>query len=221
MKHPLFDYPAQAAVGRVLPKSKIYDAGKPRPAVKERFVQEVGQISWAYKLAPETIHVPETPEVTEMQVFSIALRTGTLHHDVLRVIDRSIRHPILFELEYDGQCKVVAAYKRPSEADFGKWVCTGYVESAWLPAETARSPLPISRNLSVLYEQLLIQLLPYPALPGEPLRAQFERMELIKTKEREIAQCEARLRKERQFNRKVPINAALRKLKKELQELRS
>ncbi|MDX9868894.1 MAG: hypothetical protein RBT78_13325, partial [Kiritimatiellia bacterium] len=38
-------------------------------------------------------------------------------------------------------------------------------------------------------------------------------------KQRELERCEARLRKEKQFNRKVAINAELRDLKQELKNL--
>ena len=44
-------------------------------------------------------------------------------------------------------------------------------------------------------------------------------MERICLKQRELERCEARLRKEKQFNRKVAINAELRDLKQELENL--
>jgi len=39
-------------------------------------------------------------------------------------------------------------------------------------------------------------------------------MIMIRAQERDIERCETRLRKEKQFNRKVEINAELRELKK-------
>ena len=62
-------------------------------------------------------------------------------------------------------------------------------------------------------------LMPYPARPGEDLQKRVERMELICLKQRELDRCEARLRKEKQFNRKVSINAELRDLKQKLEGL--
>lgn len=44
-----------------------------------------------------------------------------------------------------------------------------------------------------------------------------EWMERIRLKQRELARCEARLRQEKQFNRKVAISAELRDLKQELE----
>ena len=41
----------------------------------------------------------------------------------------------------------------------------------------------------------------------------------MKIKEQELVKLEARLKREKQFNRKVGINAEIRNLKKEIEEL--
>jgi hypothetical protein len=61
--------------------------------------------------------------------------------------------------------------------------------------------------------------MPYATRPGEKLSIMVARMEQILLKQREIERYEAKLRKEKQFNRKVLINAELRKLKQELESL--
>ncbi len=86
----LFAYPQKAAYGRVLPKTKIYQYAGASTAIKDLFVRQVDQIAWAYKLAPETINIPATKAVPEIQIFTIALKTGELKQDVLRCIDKAI-----------------------------------------------------------------------------------------------------------------------------------
>lgn len=215
----LFDYPQSAAFGRVLPKNKIYEHASPTAAVKELFVRQVEQIVWQYKLAPETINLKPSRAVPEIQIFRIVLRTGELKHDVLHCIDRAIPFPILFELRYEDQIQTIAAFKRPSDADSSKWVVNGYFESSWLPSETSRTPLPVVLDFTALYAHLLTPLMPYPARPGEGLQDHVERMEQIHTKQRELEKCQDRLLKEKQFNRKVAINAKFRALKKDLETL--
>jgi hypothetical protein len=218
--HPsLFSFPESAAFEKVLPKNKIYEHGSPSAAVKQLFVRQVEQITWQFKLAPETVNLKGTPSVPEIQIFSITLKTGELKYDVLQCIDRAIPFPILFELNYEGQIKAIAAYKRPSEADSSKWVVGDYFETAWLPSDTPRTPLPLVLDLEGLYAHLLNPLLPFPARPAEDLQARVERMELIRSRQRELEKCEARLRREKQFNRKVTINAELRTVKQELENL--
>lgn len=215
----LFAYPKAAQFGRVLPKSKIYDQAKPGPKLRQLFVDQVGQISWQYKLAPETINLPATVAVPEIQVFRLVLKQGTIHDDVLRCIDQAIPYPLLFELQDDEQLKVMAAYKRPSEADSGKWVVSDYFASDWMSVDTGRRALPVVLDMAALYERLLAPLLPYAAQPGETLVAYIERLEQICAKQRALAQCQSRLLKEKQFNRKVAINAEVRVLNQASSEL--
>lgn len=215
----LIAYPKQTAVGRVLPKSKIYEHGGVNTRLKEMFVQQVEQIVWAFKLAPETLHLPERPGVPEIQIFSIQLKTPELHRDVLRCIDGAISFPIVFELVFDDRTQVIAAYKRPNEADNNHWVISDYFASEWVPTECERTAMPIALHLGGLYEQLLQRLIPLQARPQETLAELVARIEQAQAKQRQIDKVASRLAKEKQFNRKVEINATLRKLSKELQEL--
>src|SRR6266850_124197 len=127
MKGRLFEYPPKAAFGRVLPKSKVFAFGKVTRRLRDLFATEINKIVWRFKLAPETINLPAGPGVTEIQVFAVDLKSGVkeLTEDVLYCIDAAIGFPIIFEVTASGgkgdRVKVVAAYKRPSEADSSKW----------------------------------------------------------------------------------------------------
>jgi Domain of unknown function (DUF4391) len=214
-----FTFPKSAAFGRVLPKSKIYDHADITAATKAHFVSQVDQIVWAFKLAPETINLTPTKSVAEIQVFKIALKTGELSPEVLRAIDRAIPYPIIFELHIGGRLKTIAAYKRPSEADSAKWVVSDYFESEWAVDDSARATLPVALNLGGLYEKLLAPLLPHAALDGESLGEHVTRLEQVRAREREVDKIKARLSREKQFNRRVEINAELRDVNSELQQL--
>ena len=213
----LFAYPTNAAVGRVLPKSKIYERSQPTTAVKELFVRQIEQIVWQYKLAPETINVQGTTIVPEIQIFRITLKTGELKPEALRCIDQAIPFPLVFELCHEGKVKSIAAYKRPSAADAAN--ISPYFAADWLPEDTPRHPLPVVFDLETLYAQLLAPLLPYPPRQGESLQAQVDRMDQIGQLQRELERCEVRLAKEKQFNRKVAMNAEKRELNGQLKDL--
>ncbi len=216
----LIAYPKQAAFGRVLPKNKIYEHGGANTRLKDLFVKQVEQVIWQYKLAPETLRLPVRPGVPEIQIFSIQLKTPELHADVLRCIDGAIPFPIVFELTFDGRTQVVAAYKRPNEADASRWVLSDYFASDWLPMDSERTAMPVALHLGGLYEQLLHRLIPLSARPQETLAELVARVDQAQAKQRELDKTTARLAKEKQFNRKVEINAELRKLRTELNGLK-
>ena len=220
----LIAYPKQAAFGRTLPKNKIYEHSGANTRLKNLFVAQVEQVIWQYKLAPETINLPARPSVPEIQIFSVQLKTSELHEDVLRCIDGAVQFPIIFELHQgqgdQAQTRVVAAYKRPSEADASRWVLTDYFATDWLPSTSPRASMPLALDMAALYEALLYRLIPLPARPQEPLADLVARVEKAQIKQRELDKTTTRLAKEKQFNRKVEINAELRKLKTELEGLK-
>ena len=209
-------YPKQATFGRTLPKSKIYEHSAVTAGVRELFVRQVEQIVWQYKLAPETINLPAKPGVPEIQVFAIQLKTPELNLNVLRCIDGAVQFPIIFELNFDGKTQVVAAYKRPSESDTSQWILSDYFATEWLPSDIERAAMPLALDLGGLYEQVLHRLIPAPARPQERLADLVARVELVAAKQREVEKAASKLAKEKQFNRKVEINAELRKLKSAL-----
>ena len=226
MTHPttaraLYAWPAQAAVNRPVPKTKIYAHAKPSAALRALFVEQIDSITWAYKLAPESINLPAKPDVPEIEVFEIALKLPDVSHSVLRCIDKAIPFPILFILRHDGKSRPIAAYKRPSDAASGQWVLGDYHAAPWQPDDLPRYGLPVALDLHGLYEQLLRQHLAAPARVGESLRDQLDRLAQLHAKQAAADKLESRLALEKQFNRKVEINAQLRTIRSELHALAS
>lgn len=217
----LFDYPKQAEFGRIVAKNKIYDRVKPSRKIQDAFVSQVGKIIWQYKLAPKTTNLSETSRVKEIEVFEVVSKTDSLDTNILRCIDKAIAHPIIFHLTYADKIKVIATYKRPSEADASKWVIGDeYFETDWLPENSERQKLPVVLNLSGLYEHILRELIPLQAREGENLERQIERMGLVIAKDKAYEKLEARMNREKQYNRKVEMNRTLNELKTEIGSLK-
>lgn len=217
----MFAYPKQAKVDRVLPKNKLYANAKVSAALKRKFVERIDKIVWEYKLSPETINLPAKKSAPEIEVFTVHLRDEEIGEDVLRSIDNAIPFPIIFELVCGTRIKTKAAFKRPSEADSSKWVTEVYFESAWLGIDEPRKELPTALDLGVLYEKIINSLMTVPKNDGEEIRAYIERLAEIQQKQKEAEKLESRIKKEKQFNRKVELNAELRKLRNEIAEITS
>jgi hypothetical protein len=214
-----FVYPIGAAFGRVVPKSKIYEHAGANTALKDLFVREVDQIVWRFKLAPETTNLDATSAVPEVQVLGISLKTGKLDEAVLRAIDKAIPFPLIFELTWRGKRRATAAFKRPSEADGAKWVISEYFATQWVPEDAPRQSLPVALDLGALYEYLLSAMMPASTQTSEDIQTRVDRLEAIRTKTRNMERIKARLAREKQFNKRVAINAELRAAKQELERL--
>ncbi|MCP4306932.1 MAG: DUF4391 domain-containing protein [bacterium] len=206
----LYRWPPAARFGRVVPKTKFYEHGTVSARVRQKFVAEVQRITWAYKLADETIHLRGHEAVPEIQVFVVDAKGDDVSDDVLAAIDRAVPLPIVFEINRDqggqSQTRMVACHKQLGGPKSKR---SGYFSNHWLPAETKRSPLPSALDLASLYSGLLTPILPISVRAGERLSEATERVGQARKMEREIATLERRLRAEPQLNRKVELRREL------------
>lgn len=215
----MFAFPEKASFGKAVPKTLIYAQARPSKKVKALFVSQVEEIIWAYKLSPETLNLPAKGGYSEIQIFEIHLRTGKLDSAVLTAIDKAVPYPIIFRLLYKKRIQVVAAYKRPAADGTQNWVIDGQFETGWLDAGAEGSPLPVALNIKALYEQMMLPIIGKEPRPDEALGDLVQRLDLIRKKEREIQQLQSRLKRSKQFNRKVEINAEIRTLSAELDKI--
>lgn len=111
-KCSLISFPNHSRYGRTIPKNKIYEKGAVSRRLRDLFVQQVDEIIWQSKLSSETVNLPASANVQEIQIFKILSRTPDLTVEVLKCIDNIIQFPIIFEIEYSGKIKVMASYKR-------------------------------------------------------------------------------------------------------------
>lgn len=216
MVDALYRWPANAAFGRAIPKSRFYEHGSVRTALREKFVSDIQRITWAYKLADSTIRLQGSKAVPEIQVFTIDTKGADVTDDVLAAIDKSVRFPVIFEVASTDRIRMVAAQKILGGASprIGSYFTTG-----WQPADTPRQPMPTAVDLPSLYEALLAGLLPTKPRAGETVSEATGRMNTARKLQREIAALEKKLRNEPQLNRKIELRRQLQDREAALAEL--
>lgn len=212
----LYRWPPNAAFGRSVPKTKFYEHGTVRTALREKFVDDIQRITWAYKLAEDTIRLRGTAKVPEIQVFTIETKSADVSDEVLAAIDKAVHFPIIFEVAGTERVRMAAAQKTLG----GKAPRIGtYFATDWQPADAARRPLPTALDLPSLYEALLASLLPVVARVGETVSEATDRLDRARKLQREIAALEKKLRGEPQLNRKIDLRRQLKERETALAEL--
>ncbi len=213
----VYKFPDSARFGKVVPKTRICEKAKSPTKLKRLFAEQIDKIIWSYKLSPETINIPASDSVKEIQVFTIELKTENPDNALLAAIDRAVPSPIIFILGYGGKIRYAAAYKRPSLADANKWVVSDYCETEWIDMANSRQvELPIALNMGALYEALLRNFIQLPGNPEEGVEELIARVERLNALRREVAKLKNKRDKTRQFNRKVEINAQIKRLEGEV-----
>jgi hypothetical protein len=206
----LFAWQKQAELGRKLNKERFYAGVRNNRKLKELFTEQVARVTWRYKLASNTLNIPATAEVPEIEVIQIDVSGSELDPAVLIAIDKAIPNPTIHEIHCGSKVQQTAAFKRASEADSKGWVISHYITSPLQPSDVVRQSLPQSLNLGILYASLLRSMIDVPALDGESLRAHVERHGEILALRREAERVAKKMNTEKQLNRKVELNSRLR-----------
>ncbi|OBA94696.1 hypothetical protein A5668_09015 [Mycolicibacterium fortuitum] len=214
----LYRWPTAAKFGRVVPKNKFYEHGSISVALREKFVEEIQRITWAYKLAETTINLPGSKDIPEIQVFQIEAKGFDVSEAVLASIDKTVRTPIIFEIvRTDGQVRMTATHKQTGS---GAPKLGAYYTTGWHPEDAERQPLPTTITVPALYTALLQPLSGISTRPGEELSEVSARLDATRKLQREIAALERKLRTEPQLNRKVELRRTLKKKQSELEQQR-
>jgi len=221
--HGLYRYPEKAKFGKIIPKAKIYEHAKLKPAQKAKFVELIQQIRWAYKLASHTTNLPVTNEVKEIQILRIRITRRELPDDILYLIDSAIPSMVIFELINSGLIRVKTAPKMRKTERTRRAPISIYFASDWMDMESKRSDLPQAINLGNLYDKLLNGLLNPEACSDKEVPKSSSQLAVyqkeIRAKETEITKIKQKLRRTRQFNKKQEINSMLKKAKSDLERL--
>lgn len=221
MTDVLYRWPPAAEFNRRVPKDRFYGRGTANAAVKDRFVEEVARITWAYKLATATINLPDSRNVPEIQVFEVAAKAEDVSDQVLAAIDKAIPSPILFEVirDHDGrrETRLVAANK---QLGHGAPKISGYFTTGWLPPDTERQRLPTAITLPDLYSALLTPLTDVQIRSGEDMEDVADRLRTVSRLERQVKTLERKIRTEKQLNRRVELNRSLKITRAELDKQR-
>lgn len=217
----LYRWPEAAKFGRRIPKEKFYEQGTVSTSTRERFVTEVARITWAYKLAEGTIHLPDNGSVPEIQVFHIDAKDSDVSENVLAAIDKAIPSPIIFELTRstsgDEQVRMVAAHKQPGS---NSPKISQYFSTGWVVADVERQPLPAAISLPALYAALLEPLIEIEMRPGEAMSEVADRLKVVGKLECEIAALRRKIKNEKQLNRKIELRNVLISKESELEQQR-
>ena len=141
---------------------------------------------------------------------------------MLKQIDREIPYHILFVLEYDGKYKAVIGYKESAGSGKAAFKVDRYYQTEWL----LETELPMhldGLNIDAVYENFVREIAGdtlQAATPQESLKESVARNDRRDALQKQINKLQAKIRKKKQLNnRHMEMNAELKKLRRELEEL--
>ena len=216
----MLSLPTTTEFNRRIPKQKFYENLTISPTLKKSFVDQIKVIFWRNKIASTTMNLAPGESVTEIEIFEIKLNDQNLDEAVLRQIDKEIPYHIVFLLEHEGKYQAWTAYKEATASGNNAFKVGTYYHTKWMDEE--KLPLKIDGlNIDKVYENYVRQIAGN-CLKGESnesLKESVERSAKRQQLEKEIEQLRIKIRKEKQLNKQIQLNAELKKIKKEMEVL--
>lgn len=204
--------PKSTEFNKRIPKQKFYENLSVTPAMKTAFTEQIKSIYWRNKLATTTLNLAPSELVTELEVFEIRLTSPELDENILRLIDREIPYHILFLLEYDGKYQVVIGYKEAAGSGKAAFKVDCYYRTEWLTEEELSLHLE-GLTIDAVYENFIRQIAGDRLIGGEnaTLKECVEQQKQREQIEKRIAVLEAKMKREKQLNRKMELKAEIKK----------
>lgn len=215
----MLNLPKTTEFNRRIPKQKFYENLSVTPALKRVFINQIRSIYWRNKLSPETVNLAKGDAVTELEVFEIQLNQPSLDEAVLHLIDKEIPYHILFLLTYEDKLQAWIGYKEAASGA-AAFKVDRYYHTDWLDADELSLSMS-GLNMDAVYEGFVRQIGgdALQTSDDESLKESVARDARRRQLEKQIAVLEAKVRREKQMNKQVQLNAELKKLRKELEEL--
>ena len=216
----MINLPKSTEFNKRIPKQKFYEKLNVTPALKRSFIDQIKTVIWRNKIAESTINIAPGKTVTEIEIFEIQLNSSELDTDVLKLIDKEIPYHIVFILSYEGKYQAWTAYKEETVSGNSAFKVDTYYHTEWLEEEN----LPLKADgldIDMVYENFVRQIAgdALKNVNDESLKESVEREKKREQLKKQIAALEAKIRKEKQFNKQVEMNGRLKKLRKELEYL--
>ena len=215
----ILHYPQSTIVSRVVPKTMFYKFMEVNPRMKSRFVNDVVNITWLYKLSASTLNVTDTEEMKEIEVFVVNLKQPDCPTDLFTFIDTNMPHHIVFVLVHDKSAMLLINYKQWKDETHTSFKITQAFASPWMPL----SDLELSvqgQSLPRIYDNFVAQVSGIGEHKAGSMADIVALRKQIATAEAELQSLQKRMRREPQLDRQLAMNKQVKAKRKELDNLK-
>lgn len=216
----ILKYPQSTIVNRIVPKTMFYKFMEVNPRVKLRFVNDVVNITWLYKLSASSLNVTDTEEMKEIEVFVVNLKQPDCPTDLFTFIDTNMPHHIVFVLVHDDSAMLLINYKDWTDNTHTKFSILQAFASPWMPMADLELTVQ-GQSLPRIYDNFVAQVSGIGEHKAGEMADIVALKKQIVTAETELESLQKKMRKEPQLDRQLAMNKQVKAKRKELTELRS
>lgn len=190
-------------VNKIIPKKIFLEKLNISPVLKQEFIHKIERIYWKYKISENTINVPKTIDIEEIEIFEIILKEKDNCQNIIKIITKNIQYPILFKICYNDEVQYAIKYNE--DIYFSNW----------------NEEIEFNFNgidLNIVYENIIRSVTNISKLNNN-IDDELEKSKKLKEIQKEIERLESKMKAEKQFNKKVELNKKIIELKCKLEQI--
>ncbi len=192
--------PVGTEISRTLPKKSFFAKCGLGAPDRQRFDDEIRQMFFVNEISPATVNCSAGDQVKAVFVLRFVLRTKKCDKRNLLLFSKGTRQHVLFLLEHDERARLAIVH------------AGHFFQTEWRPVNEWRITL-IGLGLDAIWQNLVAQISGIKIAEEHSLNDALKLAKQSKDLEEKIAALQKKVSQEKQFNRRVEMNAELKRLR--------
>lgn len=215
----LLNYPATTIVNRVVPKTMFYKFMEVNQHMKTRFVNDIVNITWLYKLSASSLNVTDSEDMKEIEVFVVNLKQPDCPTDLFTFIDTNMPHHIVFILLNDANAMLLVNYKEWTDSTYTKFRITQTFVSPWMSLSELLLEVQ-GQSLPRIYDNFVAQISGIGEHQAGTMGEIVKLKQAIAKAESDLQTLQKKMRREPQLDIQIKMNNEIKAKRKALEALK-
>lgn len=203
----MYGLPQRTEINKPLHKTKVFEKFDLTASQRDSFDADISRMFITHVVAESTIPtIKAGKEIADFYIIEVSLKRREYAPKNIELLAKFIPRKILFVLHFEEQAQFAIHHT--------KLIC-----SEWQQRETLNVPLA-GLDLDAVWENIVATIGSITVQEGNTLTEQIKSDEQKTKLQKQIQLLQQKLNKEKQYNKQIEINAEIKRLKKQLNDIK-
>ena len=203
----MYGLPQRTEINKPLHKTKVFEKFDLTASQRDSFDADISRMFITHVVAESTIPtIKAGNEIADFYIIEVSLKRREYVPKNIELLAKFIPRKILFVLHFEEQAQLAIHHT--------KLIC-----STWQQCDTLNISLT-GLNLDAVWENIVATIGSITVQEGNTLTEQIKSDEQKSKLQKQIQLLQQKLNKEKQYNRQIEINAEIKRLKKQLNDIK-
>ena len=203
----MYGLPQRTEINKPLHKTKVFEKFDLTASQRDSFDADISRMFITHVVAESTIStIKAGNEIADFYIIEVSLKRREYAPKNIELLAKFIPRKILFVLHFEEQAQLAIHHT--------KLIC-----SDWQQCDTLNIPLT-GLDLDAVWENIVATIGSITVQEGNTLTEQIKSDEQKSKLQKQIQLLQQKLNKEKQYNKQIEINAEIKRLKKQLNDIK-